>query len=171
MEKTMAPHSITLAWRIPWTEEPGRLQSMRSLGVGHDWATSLSLSCTGEGDGTPLQYSCLENPRDSGAWWAAVYGVAQSRTRLKWRSIPWAAPILGGWTAPISEKQWLMELLKSRMVVWRQRQRLLLQFSALQAPGSCSELNICFMLTRVSLLKFPHIFLSSLPSGSLIKAI
>ena len=37
----------------------------------------------GEGDGTPLQYSCLENPRDSGAWWAAVSGVAQSRTRLK----------------------------------------------------------------------------------------
>ena len=42
-EKAMAPHSSTLAWRIPWTEEPGRLQSTRSLGVGHDWATSLSL--------------------------------------------------------------------------------------------------------------------------------
>ena len=37
----------------------------------------------GEGNGTPLQYSCLENPMDGGAWWAAVYGVAQSRTRLK----------------------------------------------------------------------------------------
>ena len=37
----------------------------------------------GEGNGNPLQYSCLENPRDGGAWWAAVYGVAQSRTRLK----------------------------------------------------------------------------------------
>ena len=43
----------------------------------------FSLSCTGEGDGNPLQYSCLENPRDEGAWWAVVYGVAQSRTRLK----------------------------------------------------------------------------------------
>ena len=42
-EKTMAPHSSTLAWKIPWTEEPGRLQSMRSLRVGHDWATSLLL--------------------------------------------------------------------------------------------------------------------------------
>ena len=42
-EKAMAPHSSTLAWKIPWTEEPGRLQSMRSLRVGHDWATSLSL--------------------------------------------------------------------------------------------------------------------------------
>ena len=46
----------------------------------------FSLSCIGEGNGNPLQYSCLENPRDSGAWWAAVYGVAQSRTRLKWLS-------------------------------------------------------------------------------------
>ena len=43
----------------------------------------FSLSCTGEGNGNPLQCSCLENPRDGGAWWAAVYGVSQSRTRLK----------------------------------------------------------------------------------------
>ena len=42
----------------------------------------FSLQCTGDGNGNPLQCSCLENPRDSGAWWAAVYGVAQSRTRL-----------------------------------------------------------------------------------------
>ena len=82
-ERAMAPHSSTLAWQIPWTEEPGKLQSMRSLRVGHDWATSLPLSCIGEGNGNPLQCSCLENPRDGGAWWAAVYGVTQSRTRLK----------------------------------------------------------------------------------------
>ena len=43
LEKAMATHSSTLAWRIPWTEEPGRLQSMESLGVGHDWVASLSL--------------------------------------------------------------------------------------------------------------------------------
>ena len=43
LEKAMAPHASTLAWEIPWTEEPGRLQSMGSLRVGHDWATSLSL--------------------------------------------------------------------------------------------------------------------------------
>jgi len=43
----------------------------------------FSLSCIGEGNGNPLQRSCLENPRDGGAWWAALYGVAQSRTRLK----------------------------------------------------------------------------------------
>ena len=79
----MAPHSSTLAWKIPWMEEPGRLQSIRSLRVRHDWVTSLSLSCIGGGNGNPLQYSCLENPREGGAWWAAVYGVAQSRTWLK----------------------------------------------------------------------------------------
>ena len=43
----------------------------------------FSLSCIGEGKGNPLQRSCLENPRDGGAWWAAVYGVSQSQTRLK----------------------------------------------------------------------------------------
>ena len=67
-EKAMAPHSSTLAWKIPWTEEPGRLQSMGSLRVRHNWATSLSLSRIGEGTGNPLQCSCLENPRDRGAW-------------------------------------------------------------------------------------------------------
>ena len=67
----------------PMDGGPGRLQSMGSLGVRHDWATSLSLSCIGEGNGNPLQCSCLENPRDGGAWWDAVYGVTQSRTRLK----------------------------------------------------------------------------------------
>ena len=46
----------------------------------------FSLLCIGEGNGNPLQCSCLENPRDGGAWWAAVYGVAQSWTQLKWLS-------------------------------------------------------------------------------------
>ena len=132
-EKAVATHSSTLAWKIPWTEEPGRLQSMGSLRVAHDWATSLSLfsflhwrrkwqpspvflpgesqgwgrlvgchlwgcteldtterlhfhfslSCIGEGNGNPLQCSCLESSRDGGAWWAAIYGVAQSQTGLK----------------------------------------------------------------------------------------
>ena len=81
----MAPHSSTLAWKIPWMEEPGRLQSMGSLES--DTTERLhfhfSLSCIGEGNGNPLQCSCLENPRDGAAWWAAVYGMAQSQTRLK----------------------------------------------------------------------------------------
>ena len=81
----MAPHSSTLAWEIPWTEEPGGLQSMGWLRAGTTERLHLhfSLSCTGEGNGNPLQCSCLENPRDGGAWWAALYEVAQSRTRLK----------------------------------------------------------------------------------------
>ena len=81
----MAPHSSTLAWKIPWTEEPGRLQSMGLLES--DMTERLhfhfSLSCIGEGNGNPLQCSCLENPRDRGASWAAISGVTQSRTRLK----------------------------------------------------------------------------------------
>ena len=78
LEKAMAPRSNPLAWKLPWTEEPGRLQSMGLLRVGHDSVTSLS--CIGEGNGNPLQCSYLENPRDGEAWWAAVCGVAQSRT-------------------------------------------------------------------------------------------
>ena len=81
----MAPHSSTLAWKIPWTEEPGGLQSMGSLQS--DTIERLyfhfSLSRIGEGNGNPLQCSCLENPRDGEAWWATIYGVAQSQTRLK----------------------------------------------------------------------------------------
>ena len=51
----------------------------QALGVVID-REAFSLSCIGEGNGNPLQYSCLENPRDGGAWWAAIYGVSQSRT-------------------------------------------------------------------------------------------
>ena len=64
----MATHSSTLAWKIPWTEEPGRLQSMGSDMT--EWLHfHFTLSCIGEGNGNPLQCSCLENPRDRGAWW------------------------------------------------------------------------------------------------------
>ena len=84
MEKAMAPHSSIVAWKIPWTEEPGRLQSMGSLRVTTERLHfHFPLSCIGEGNGNPLQCSCLENPRDRGAWQAAVHGVTQSRTRLK----------------------------------------------------------------------------------------
>ena len=78
----MATHSSVLAWRIPGTGEPGGLQSMgvaKELDTTEQLHFHFSLSCIGEGNGNPLQYSCLENPRDKGAWWAAVYGVAQSQ--------------------------------------------------------------------------------------------
>ena len=81
----MAPHSSTLAWKIPWTEEPGSLQSMGSRRVGHDWATSLSLFTfmhwRRKWQPTPVFLPGESQGR--GAWWAAVYGVAQSQTRLK----------------------------------------------------------------------------------------
>ena len=85
LEKAMAPHCSTLAWEIPWVVEAGGLQSMGSWRVGHDWATSLSLFTFThlEENGSPLQCSCLENPRNRGTWWAFVYGVTQSQTRLK----------------------------------------------------------------------------------------
>ena len=81
----MAPHSSTLAWKT---------HGRRSLEGCSPWGCEVSdtteqlhfhfsLSCIGEGNGNPLQCSCLENIRDRGAWWAAVYGVAQSWTRLK----------------------------------------------------------------------------------------
>ena len=126
-------HSSILAWRIPWTEEPGRLKPIVSHRVRHNWsdwahthihfcyltlfcprvelwlwihiyisclgpcmpqppAPQLTGTCalakeiSGEGNGNPLQCSCLENPRDGGAWWAAIYGVPQSWTRLNWLS-------------------------------------------------------------------------------------
>ena len=75
----MATHSSILAWRIPWTEEPGGL--LHGVAQSQTQLKRLSMhACTGEGNGTPLQCSCLENPRDRGAWWAAVCGVTQSQT-------------------------------------------------------------------------------------------
>ena len=81
----MATHSSILAWRIPWMGELGGLQSMgrKELGMTERLHFHFSLSCIGEGNGNPLQCSCLEKPREGGDWWAAIYGVAQSRTRLK----------------------------------------------------------------------------------------
>ena len=82
VEKAMAPHSSTLAWKIPWTEESGGLQSMGSLesDTTERLHFHVSLSRIGEGNGNPLQYSCMENPMERGTWWAAIYGVAETDT-------------------------------------------------------------------------------------------
>ena len=81
----MATHSSTLAWKIPRTEEPGRLHSMGSLRVRHNWATSLSLFTFmhWRRKWQPTPALLPGEPQGWGAWWVAVYGVAQSRTRLK----------------------------------------------------------------------------------------
>ena len=88
-------------WRRQWHPTPvllpGKSHGQRSLVGCRLWGLEesdtterlhfhFSLSCFGEGNGNPLQCSCVENPRDGGAWWAAIYGVAQSQTRLKWLS-------------------------------------------------------------------------------------
>ena len=78
----MAPHSSTLAWKIPWTEKPGGLQSMGSLRVGHNWATKLSLF-TFRHWGRKWQPTPVFLPGESQRQWAPVFGVTQSRTRLK----------------------------------------------------------------------------------------
>ena len=90
--------SSVIYWRRQWHPTPvllpGKSHGRKSLVGCSPWGREesdmterllfhFSLSSIGEGNGNPLQCSCLENPRDSGAWWAAVYGVAQSRTRLK----------------------------------------------------------------------------------------
>ena len=111
MEKEMAAHSSILAWRVPWTGEPGRLQSMGLPRVGHDWTTKNNVHCEGfpddsvaknpptyagdagnegsipwlgrypgEENGNPLQYSCLENLMDRGAWRAGLWGHNESNT-------------------------------------------------------------------------------------------
>ena len=92
---------IQTIWRRQWHPTPvllpGKSHGRRSLVGCSAWCREesdtterlhfhFSLSCIGEGNGNPLQCSCLENPRDGGAWWAAIPGVAQSRTRLKWCS-------------------------------------------------------------------------------------
>ena len=75
----------------------------------------FSFSCTGEGNGNPLQCSCLENPRDGGAWWDAVYGVAQSWTRLKRLS---SSSSSGGWKSKIKVPAWVMSMEASLFDLW-----------------------------------------------------
>ena len=81
----MATHSSTLAWKIPWTEGPGGLQSMGLLGVRHDWATWLSLftSMHWRRKWQPTPVLLPGESQGRGAWWAAIYGVTQSWIRLK----------------------------------------------------------------------------------------
>ena len=142
-EKAMAPHSGTLAWKIPWMEEPARRQSKGSHRVGHNWATSLSLftfffflfdlvnketlvaqscptlcdpmDCSLPGfsvhgifqarvlEWVAISFSIIFHFHAWEAWWAAVYGVAQSRTWLKWLSL--AAMVLSSFPGGLASKK------------------------------------------------------------------
>ena len=110
LEKGMVIYSSILAWRIPWKEELGVLQSMRSQSIRHNWVTNIALHfqfligglvvkklpanawdtgsirasgrTPGVGNGNPLQYSCLGNPMDRGTWRATVHGVAKESDRI-----------------------------------------------------------------------------------------
>ena len=79
----MAPHSSNLAWKIPWAEEPGRLQSMGSLGVGHDFTFTFHFHALEKEMAAHFSVLAWRTPGIPRAWWAAVSGVAQSRTGLK----------------------------------------------------------------------------------------
>ena len=103
---------------------PGKSHGQRSLVGCSPWGCEesdtterlhfhFSLSCIGEGNGNPLQCSCLENPRDGGAWWAAIYGVSQSRTLLKrlrkrqWHPTPVLLPGKShGWRSLVGCSPW-----------------------------------------------------------------
>ena len=102
--------SWTRRWHSTPVLLPGKSHGWRSLVGCSPWGREesdtterlhfhFSLSCIGEGNGNPLQCSCLENPRDGGAWWASVYGVAQSRTRLKQRSSSSSSNDQSSWTS------------------------------------------------------------------------
>ena len=138
----MAPNSSTLAWKIPWTEEPSRLQSMGLLesDTTERLYFDFSLSCIGEGDGNPLQCSCLENPRDRGAWWAAVYGVAQSRTRQK-RLSSSSSRLKYATSRFIFRAQELLTLLFSRSILSDSLRPHVLQHTRLTCPSLSLELT------------------------------
>ena len=157
----MAPHYSNLAWKIPWTEEPGRLQSMEPLRVRHDWATSLLLFTFmyWRRKWQPTPGSCQENPRDGGAWWAAVYGVAQSRTRLKQLSSSSSSTFL--YTCPFPASKFHLSSLSNPLpltVLWldKAHEDLLYSEQSLcpQITSNLSSLNhlIFYSIVHCSLL-------------------
>ena len=108
---------LIVSWRRQWHPTPvplpGKSHGQRSLVGCSPWSHwesdtteqlhfHFSLFCIGEGNGNPLQCSYLENPRDGGAWWADIYGVTQSQTRLKWLSSSSRKASVCSWSRPTS---------------------------------------------------------------------
>ena len=110
-ETAMAPHSSTPAWKIPWTEEPGGLQSIGLRRVRHDWATSLSH--IGEGNDIPLHCSCLENPRDGEPGGLPYMG--SHRVRHDWSNL--AAAAAGQWEPFLMSKTFMYPLIMKFVIL------------------------------------------------------
>ena len=142
----MAPHSSTLAWKIPWAEEPGWLQSMGSLTVGHDWATSLSLFTfmhwRRKWQPTPVFLHGESQGR--GSLVGCCYGVVQSRTRLK---------RLSSSSSSSSNSSQCLHSIGYIWKVWKQRIKLFLNSIFVQL--SRNMLNVC-------LFSFPDTFSSEI---------
>ena len=147
-EKAMATHSSTLAWKIPQTEEPGRLQSTRSLRVGHNWVTllSFSLSCIGEGNGNPLQCSCLENPRTGEP--GGLPSMGSHRVRHDWSDLTVAAYILFHWSGTPVGSQLVFCM---HFCVWRCIPEVSVERDVLQ---------VHLLLHHLVLSELPHFFFS-----------
>ena len=140
----MAPHSSTLAWKVPWTEEPAGLQSMGSLS--QTWQRlhfHFSLSSIGEGNGNPFQCSCLENPRDGGALW--VPSMGSLRVGHDWRDLAAAA-------AYVKERCWRKEWQHTSVLLpgefHGQRSRTRLQSMESQRVGHNCATNFSFSKER-----------------------
>ena len=139
MNKPLNFGSSTYIWRRRWHSTPvllpGKSHGWRSLVGCSPWSREesdtterlpfhFSLSCIGEGNDNPLQCSCLESPRDGGAWWAAVYGVTQSQTWLKWLSSS-STYIWKTWNNPFIK--WLRKISVETSFQWKPEQEIALQ--------------------------------------------
>ena len=176
LEEGAATHSSILAWRISWTEEPGRLEPIGSQRVGHDrsdWARAHSITLVlfcclqtadkvsspgliprlgrfpRAGNGNPLQYSCLENPYDRGAWQATIHGGTKNRTRLKWRTFSPSLSLLP--CNPSSDHQLLLWFCTSQE--WRVHEGLwvcgtLIHSSTRTGPAGSDPSISCILQSR-----------------------
>ena len=145
--------AVTICWRRQWHPTPvllsGKSHGRRSL-VGCSpwdrWGSDtterlhfhFSLSCIGEGNGNPFQCSCLENPRDGRAWWAAIYGVAKSQTRLSdWNELNWTGKTIAltRWTFVGKVMSQLFNVLSRLVIAFLPRSKRLL-ISWLQSPST-----------------------------------
>ena len=129
LEKEIATHSSTITWKIPWTEEPNRLHVVHGVAKSRTRLSNFTFTHWRR-KWRPLQCSCLENPRDGGAWWAAIYGVAQSWTRLKGLS-----------SSSSSRMKYVSCWGEKRLTASNKSHNLDLNIPKLHAPFSCASVS------------------------------